>query len=156
LPVTRLAARIATALAPGADVRSGDPDSSAPGAEREQVLDLARSMDRWRSSRRQRSPAEALALFRAVKSSEYALLETIDHGSQRTVVALRRPGGTGLTPREAAVCQFAADGMSNKLIGAELGISASTVAVHLSAALRKLGCPNRAALVLRHRQSGLR
>lgn len=156
LPVTRLVARIAAALAPGAEARSGDLETSRATSDSERMIDLARSMDRWRASRRQRSRAEALELFRAVKSSEYALLETVDRGHHRTVVALRRPGGTRLTPRETAVCHFAADGLSNKLIGAELGISASTVAVHLSTALRKLGCPNRAALVLRQRHARLR
>jgi len=153
LPVTRLVARIAAALAPGTQARSSTREISGRAGDNERMIDLARGMDRWRSSSRQRSRAEALELYRAVKSTEYALLETVDRGGERTVVALRRPGVTGLTPREAAVCRFAADGLSNKLIGAELGISASTVAVHLSTALRKLGCPSRAALVLRHRPS---
>jgi len=155
MPVTRLVARIAAALAPGAAARFGHGDSRGP-ADRERMIDVAQSMDWGRSGRRRRSREEALELWQAVKSSEYALLEMVERGGERTIVALRHPGRAGLTPREAAVSRLAADGLSNKLIGAELGISASTVAVHLSTALRKLGCPNRAALVLRHRQARLR
>ena len=155
LPATRLVARIAAALAPaaGAPAREGETNGAADG---ERMIDVARSMGWWRSGRRHQSREEALELWRAVKSPEYALLETVDRGGQRTIVALRHPGRAELTPREAAVSRLAADGLSNKLIGAELGISASTVAVHLSSALRKLGCPNRATLVLRQRQARLR
>jgi len=156
MPVTRLVARIAAALAPGAEARASFADTQGPASERERMIDVAQSMDWGRSGRRRRSREEAVELWQAVKSAEYALLEMAERGGERTIVALRHPGRAGLTPREAAVSRLAADGLSNKLIGAELGISASTVAVHLSAALRKLGCPNRAALVLRHRQARLR
>lgn len=156
LPATRLVARIAAALAPGAASRSSDANTNGGLRDDERMIDVARSMGWWRSGRRRRSREDALELWRAVKGSEYALLETVDRGGQRTIVALRHPARAELTPREAAVSRLAADGLSNKLIGAELGISASTVAVHLSSALRKLGCPNRATLVLRHRQARLR
>jgi len=155
MPATRLVARIAAALAPGTGTRSGCGATRGPASDRERMIDVAQSMDWGRSGRQRRSSEEALELWRAVKSSEYALLEMVDRGEERIIVALRHPGRAGLTPREAAVSRLAADGLSNKLIGAELGISASTVAVHLSTALRKLGCPNRAALVLRHRQATL-
>jgi DNA-binding CsgD family transcriptional regulator len=45
------------------------------------------------------------------------------------------------------VAAFAQLGQSNKEIAYTLGLSPSSVATHLSGALRKLGLPSRAALV---------
>jgi DNA-binding CsgD family transcriptional regulator len=148
---THLADRIAAALAPS--TRSVAREEPALGTTTsELMIDVARSIDWGSFGRRRRSPKEACELWRAVKSSEYTLLESVDRGDQRTIVAVRRPGRAGLTPRESAVARLAAEGLSNKWIGGELGISASTVAVHLSAAMRKLGCPSRGALVLTYRE----
>ena len=56
------------------------------------------------------------------------------------------PDLRGLSQREATVAAFAQLGQTNKEIAYTLGISPSSVATHLSAALRKLGLPSRAAL----------
>lgn len=58
-----------------------------------------------------------------------------------------------LTPRETRVLEFLADGLSNKTIARELGISVGTVKVHVKHVLAKLGLHSRLeAVVWRHEQ----
>lgn len=64
----------------------------------------------------------------------------------------RRGYGTELSPREREVAELAALGRSNKEIAAGLFLSVNTVARHLTAAMRKLDVPSRAALG--HRLAG--
>ncbi len=49
----------------------------------------------------------------------------------------------GLSPREVAILQLVARGLSNREIGAELVISEHTAANHVRSILRKSGCANR-------------
>jgi two-component system nitrate/nitrite response regulator NarL len=49
-----------------------------------------------------------------------------------------RPREAGLTPREQQVLGMLADGLSNKLIARELGLSLGTVKVHVKHLLKKL------------------
>lgn len=60
----------------------------------------------------------------------------------------------GLTPREKEVVLLVADGMSNKGVAGQLGISVSTVKHHLRAAFEKLGVANRTQLSLLARKHG--
>ncbi|WP_132114587.1 helix-turn-helix transcriptional regulator [Actinocrispum wychmicini] len=57
------------------------------------------------------------------------------------------PPDTELTPRELAVVELAATGMTNREIGTQLYISQKTASVHLSRAMAKLGAANRAEVV---------
>jgi DNA-binding NarL/FixJ family response regulator len=52
-----------------------------------------------------------------------------------------------LTPRELAVLELVATGMTNKQVGAHLYISQKTASVHLSRAMAKLGATNRTEVV---------
>lgn len=52
-----------------------------------------------------------------------------------------------LTPRELEVLGLAAAGLSDKLIGARLGIARSTTSNHVTTILLKLGATNRAEAV---------
>jgi two-component system, NarL family, nitrate/nitrite response regulator NarL len=113
----------------------------------ERLVDAVRGMDRARCTQRKHAPDEATALWQAFVGGRYALVETFERGGRRVVLAVRcRSPRPELSAREAAVAHAAARGLPNKLIGDELGISASTVGVHLSTALRKLGCPSRRLL----------
>jgi DNA-binding NarL/FixJ family response regulator len=66
---------------------------------------------------------------------------------------------TILRPSEIAVCLLVADGLSNKEIAQELGITVSTVKTHLYSIYQKLGVPSRvgvAVAVVRGRVEGQR
>jgi DNA-binding CsgD family transcriptional regulator len=58
----------------------------------------------------------------------------------------RRGYGPDLSPREREVAELVATGRTNREIARELYLSTKTVDKHISAALRKLGLPSRAAL----------
>lgn len=52
-----------------------------------------------------------------------------------------------LTPREQEVFALVVQGRSNKLVGAELGVSEKTVEIHRGNVMRKMDCTSLAALV---------
>jgi len=54
------------------------------------------------------------------------------------------PASEHLSPRERDVLRLVAEGMTDRQIAESLGISARTVATHVSNILHKLGVPNRA------------
>jgi DNA-binding NarL/FixJ family response regulator len=60
-----------------------------------------------------------------------------------------------LTPREEEVLQLLADGLSNKAIALQLGISDHTVKFHVNAILGKLGAQSRTEAVVRATRLGL-
>lgn len=60
-----------------------------------------------------------------------------------------------LTPRESDVLNLLADGLSNKVIAANLGISEETVKFHLASVFGKLGASNRTDAVRQAIRRGL-
>lgn len=90
--------------------------------------------------------------------------------AQRAVAAMRASGGrpseqrvsdsalglrSQLTPRQCAVWDLLAGGLTNREIGESLGISERTVEVHVAAILRKAGVTSRSRLLaLFNRSSG--
>jgi two-component system, NarL family, nitrate/nitrite response regulator NarL len=60
-----------------------------------------------------------------------------------------------LTPREQEVLQLLAEGLSNKRIGARLGISDHTVKFHVNAILGKLGAQSRTEALAHAARLGL-
>ncbi len=66
------------------------------------------------------------------------------------------PGGPeGLSHREIEVIELVAEGMSNRDVGMELGLSALTVKSHLARIARKLGTGDRAEMVAMAMRAGL-
>ncbi|WP_449385814.1 LuxR C-terminal-related transcriptional regulator [Cellulomonas soli] len=65
------------------------------------------------------------------------------------------PGWRSLTPRERDVLVEVAGGGSNRAVGAALGLSEATVKAHVHALLTKLGCENRAQLVVVAYEAGV-
>lgn len=53
----------------------------------------------------------------------------------------------GLTRREAEITRLIADGLTNKEIGAALGVRDATIAWHVANVLSKLEVPSRSAAV---------
>ena len=58
-----------------------------------------------------------------------------------------------LSPRELDVALLVARGLPNKTVAHALGLSEATVKIHLNSVFRKLGAPNRYALLLQTRKS---
>jgi DNA-binding NarL/FixJ family response regulator len=103
----------------------------------------------------QRSRTDAFALendsaWEALCAGRWSLVDRFDSDGRRFVVAYRNPPGVldprRLTPREESVAALAALGHSNKEVAVTLGITASTVATLLAAALAKLGLVSRTQL----------
>ena len=57
------------------------------------------------------------------------------------------PGGARLTAREGDVLRLVVDGLTARQIATRLVLSPRTVENHIQRVLRRLGVPNRAALV---------
>ncbi|MFQ5382718.1 MAG: LuxR C-terminal-related transcriptional regulator, partial [Dehalococcoidia bacterium] len=64
-------------------------------------------------------------------------------------------GGENLSPRELDVLTLIADGLPNKAIALELGISENTVKFHAASILGKLGAASRAEAVMLAARRGL-
>jgi DNA-binding NarL/FixJ family response regulator len=60
-----------------------------------------------------------------------------------------------LTPREIEVLELVAEGLSNKLIAEQLGISDQTAKFHVASIAGKLGASNRTDAVRRAVRAGL-
>jgi DNA-binding NarL/FixJ family response regulator len=90
--------------------------------------------------------------WNAVLAGRWSLVDRFDSDGRRFVVAYRNPPGVldprRLTPREEGVTALAAIGRSNKEIAGQLGVTQSTVATLLAAALSKLGLSSRTMLPL--------
>ena len=76
------------------------------------------------------------------------------------LVAARAPADDApliedLTAREVEVLSLVADGLSNKAIGARLGVSDETVKFHLSSIFGKLGASNRTDAVRQALRRGI-
>lgn len=118
---------------------------------REALRQAARAIDRVRG-RRVQDAQEALALWRALTDGRWTIADDFDAQGRRTIVAyedvpLPTLAMPKLSLRERQVVCFVALGHTNKQIGYELGVSPSSVATHLSKAMKKLGVSSRAALV---------
>ncbi|WP_394847855.1 LuxR C-terminal-related transcriptional regulator [Pendulispora brunnea] len=128
-------------------------------ASREALQQAACLLDRARGKLRRTDPETALALWGAMVSGRWTLVEQFDHDGKRFMVAYRNdvasPSATfcNLGQRERQVATLAAMGHSNKLIAYELGLSVSAVSAYLTRAAKKLGVDSRVALVRLHRDS---
>ena len=77
------------------------------------------------------------------------VMDSVDPGNSRE--ALAEP----LTPRETEVLALVAEGLSNKAIAQQLGISDQTVKFHVASIAGKLGAANRTEAVRRAVRRGL-
>lgn len=66
-----------------------------------------------------------------------------------------RPGRPRLSRRQTEILQLVAQGMTDKQVAREIGLSARTVEMHVALALRALSCANRTEAVHRATQAGL-
>jgi DNA-binding CsgD family transcriptional regulator len=121
------------------------------GAARERLRAAARCLDRARGPLRRNDPEEAVAIWMALCSGRWSIVDHFDTDGRRFLVA-RRNGPqaekpAGLTLRERQVAAFLALGYQNKLIAYSLGLSESTVETHTRHAMKKLKARSRVELV---------
>jgi DNA-binding NarL/FixJ family response regulator len=91
------------------------------------------------------SPPETL--FRAIRSAAQGEVTLAPEIASKLNEQLIRPAGTTLSAREIEVLQLAAEGNSNKQIGASLHITEATVKSHFVHIFNKLGVSDRTAAV---------
>jgi DNA-binding CsgD family transcriptional regulator len=118
----------------------------------------ALQIDRARGRLRERDPEEALELWKALVRGRWSAVDWFDSDGRRFVLAVpNAPSVTdprGFTERETQVTAYALFGLSNKLIGYNLGLSKGHVSALMTSAMRKLGVSTRAQLVKRLREFG--
>jgi DNA-binding CsgD family transcriptional regulator len=109
----------------------------------------------WRSRKRERFGADALALLELVKPAFVAALKRARGApaaaSPLHIANAAQAPAAGLSARERAVVQLASIGLRDKAIAQRLGIGFTTVRTHLGHAFRKLGVENRTQLADRIR-----
>jgi two-component system nitrate/nitrite response regulator NarL len=102
--------------------------------------------------------AEAETLLMALRAAASGLV-ILDRALAAGDLFRREEGGERLieelTPREVEVLQLLADGLTNKGIGQQLGISDHTVKFHVNSILGKLGAQSRTEAVVRATRLGL-
>ncbi len=92
-------------------------------------------------------------IFQRTQTSVNEILFESDIDGTRYYLVRCRPQETeesvSLSPREQAIAHLVAQGLPNKCIGKELGISRWTVATHLRRVYKKLGVSTRASMTAR-------
>jgi two-component system, NarL family, nitrate/nitrite response regulator NarL len=97
--------------------------------------------------------------LRAAVHAAASGLVVLDESTARGLAASRSPPLAPLedvlTARELEVLELVAEGLSNKLVAARLGISEHTAKFHVNAILAKLGVQTRTEAVVRAARLGL-
>ncbi len=91
-------------------------------------------------------PEQMLASLQAAEEGRLIISEALTHLLAVALRAGNRPASleeAALTEQEARILELIAAGLSNKLIGRELGIAEGTVKVHVKHLLRKLNLRSR-------------
>jgi DNA-binding CsgD family transcriptional regulator len=137
-------------LTPNGKVEHAEGDSAHPTV-RDRLRDAVQRQERARGRTRREDPEAATTMWTALVDGRWSLVDHFERGGRRYIVARRNehggPDPRALSLRERDVAQLAALGKSNKLIAYELGVSESTVATHLSTAMRKLRVKTRVELL---------
>jgi len=98
------------------------------------------------------------SLLAALQAAAEGLISLDPLLAEGLVAARTAPPGAlaeELTPRESEVLQLLADGLTNRAIAQELGISEHTVKFHVNAILGKLAAQSRTEAVVRASRLGL-
>ena len=84
-----------------------------------------------------------------------SVLENAHINGTHISTAPRSRNGKTLTNRQSQVLELVAQGMSNKQIAYEIGVSEATVKLHINALLRAVGATNRTQAVITAQKMGL-
>jgi DNA-binding NarL/FixJ family response regulator len=124
-------------------------------AEDDQVVEAVRS-GALGFLRKDSSPDELVSAIHNVYLDRVSLPpELVRKVMQKTLKSEDERTNSELTPREADVLRYVAQGYSNKQIASMLSISTTTVRTHVSSLLRKLDLENRTQLALYARQNNI-
>jgi DNA-binding CsgD family transcriptional regulator len=130
-------------------------EDGAADVHREALRQAVTSIERSRGSMRRRDPERAVESWRVLVDGRWSLVDQFESDGKRYVVARRNSpraaGPPSLTDRETQVLAHLALGRPPKIIAYELGLSASTIRVHLTNAAAKLGAKTREDLVAKYR-----
>ena len=122
------------------------------------LRDSAVTIDRARGRMRESDPAKALELWRALVRGRWSTVDWFDTDGRRYVLGIPNAPDVidprGLTERETQVVAYANLGLTNQMIGYNLGITKGRVSTLLTSAMRKLGVKTRAQLVKTLRDFG--
>ena len=122
------------------------------------VADAYNAMRQPRPHRRALSEAEALGELHADVGAgrlDPMATDAVLAAAGQLVSRSRAGGPAGLTTRESDVLALLAQGMPNKGIARELGISPKTVSNHVEHVYSKLGVPNRTGAAMYAMQYGI-
>jgi DNA-binding CsgD family transcriptional regulator len=115
------------------------------------LREAAEQVDRARGQMRESDPAQALALWRALVRGRWSTVDWFDSDGRRYVLGIPNAPDVsdprGLTERETQVVEYAFLGLSNKMIGYNLGISDGRVSTLLGSAMKKLAVNTRPQLI---------
>jgi DNA-binding NarL/FixJ family response regulator len=137
-------------LSPRGRVVHAEGDATRPNAL-DALQSAAVACDRARGKLRRTDPETALAIWKALVSGRWSLVDHFDSDGRRFLIA-RRNDTAGSDPRalslrERQVAGLVALGQSNKMIAYALGLSVSRVATLIVSVARKLGARTRVELV---------
>jgi DNA-binding CsgD family transcriptional regulator len=125
-------------------------------AAHEQLSHAVRTRERAHGKLGRIDPDLAVAEWKGLVAARWTLVDQFESDGRRYLLARRNDpeifGLDSLTERERCAVGYAALGHTNKLIAYEMGIAASTVAVLLSRAARRLGARSRAELIRRFQE----
>jgi DNA-binding CsgD family transcriptional regulator len=125
-------------------------------ASRAALAGAARAIERAKGRLRTTDPGQALVSWKALVRARWSLIDQFETGGRRYLLACSNdPASHGpdlLTVRERQVAAHVVLGHSNKEIAYELGLSASTVRVHLARAAQKLGVSTRRQFIQQYRR----
>lgn len=144
-------------ITPNGRIEHAVEDAKTASAQ-QALRNAALAIDRARMRNTRLDEADAVAMWHALVSGRWTLVDQVDRDGRRYFVARKNDPDVArhhaLTRRERQVVGFAALGHSNKLIAYELGLSVSSVAVYLEIAMEKLGVSTRAQLIIAARAFG--
>ncbi len=133
-------------------------DAHGPAKSRgalDALREAAISVDQARGKMRKSDPEQALELWKALVSGRWSTVDWFDSDGRRFVLGIpNAPSITdprGLTEREMQVVAYAAFGLTNKMIGYNLGLSNGRVSMLLRSAMRKIGVQTRPQLIAKLR-----
>lgn len=116
-------------------------------AARERLRVAVREVDRARTRKGRADPEAALEMWRGLFSGRWSLVDHFDTDGRRFLLARRNdpntPGPPALPLRQRQILFCVGAGWGNKEVGYALGVSETTVATHLSRALRAINVPSR-------------